>query len=118
VDNFLGAVLPVVAARLHRMTDRGVECAAAFFRDHQGKLHGLVKNGAGGHRRSGVRGKLHQLALRIEPGAALFNFVKPSKRAIHGCLGAGADDADGHEGSHDGFRARDHFALPSASTIA
>ena len=56
------------------------------------------------HRNTGLGCKQHQLAALTEPRAALFDLVKPSKRAID-CgvdagFAAGVDDLNSHERPH------------------
>src|SRR5688572_17319362 len=101
------------------MTDRGVECAAAFFCHHQRKSHGFKEDGTGRHRHAGMRSELPQLAALVEPCAPLLNLVKPSKRPLDSGFCARTDDMNLHKRPHYDFSPDGaHFAFASASTTA
>ena len=91
----------VEAAGCHAVAYCRVESTACLFRDHQGESDCFIKDRAGGRRDAGT--ELHQLALLVESGAALFDFVEPSERAGHRLVGGGLDDLNRDHSAHRDF---------------
>ena len=73
---------------------------AAFAGHSQCELHGFKKNRAHLHRGADAAGQLHQLALRVESGAAFLDVSKPLERTLDRRAGAGAHYANGDERPH------------------
>ena len=124
-DDASGAIVAVEAARLHLVADGRIERAAALLGDRQRELDRFVQHRAHRHRDAGLRGQLHQLALRIEPAAARLDLAEPVERALdrrvslHGPLST--DPRPRPRWSRSSPSDRDgcvHFALERASTTA
>jgi hypothetical protein len=99
-DDFSRAMFAVKTARFHPVAYGRVERAAALRRQNQCEPHRFVEYRARGDGSAGQRGELHQLALRFESRAALFDFVKPAKRALNRRFSSGADDVNRHQRAH------------------
>ena len=111
-DRTAAAILAVESARLHRGAHRRIESSPGLLGHRQRKPNCFVEDSAGRNRDADRRREPRQFALRIEPRAALFNPLKPAKRALDRRfeLGrfprfAGTYNIDGHQGAHQRFRA-------------
>ena len=120
-DDCPSAMFAIEAARLHPVTNRGIERAASLFREGQRKLHGLIEHHADWDGHANPRGELHQLARRVKSGTARLDVTKPAERPIH-TFGSASGRLDRHHGAHQHLGADvavvSHLAFESASVIA